>query len=64
MESDASIPQVEPDLDFNEAGHPCDIPFKWRDSWRSHGEIVPSSEKEPESWNSAYNSQWYWRLLV
>ena len=27
--------------------------YKWRKAWRLHGEVVPSSEKEPEGWSAA-----------
>jgi transposase-like protein len=27
--------------------------YKWRKAWRLQGEVVPSSEKEPEGWNAA-----------
>jgi len=27
--------------------------YKWRKAWRLQGEVVPSSEKEPEGWSAA-----------
>ena len=27
--------------------------YKWRKAWRLQGEVVPSSEREPEGWNAA-----------
>jgi transposase-like protein len=27
--------------------------YKWRKAWRLQGEVVPSSEREPESWSAA-----------
>ena len=27
--------------------------YKWRKTWRLQGEVVPSSEKEPEGWSAA-----------
>ena len=27
--------------------------YKWRKTWRLQGEVVPSSEKEPEGWRAA-----------
>ncbi len=27
--------------------------YKWRKTWRLHGEVVPASEKEPEGWSDA-----------
>ena len=27
--------------------------YNWRKAWRLQGEVVPSSEKEPEGWNAA-----------
>ena len=26
--------------------------YKWRKAWRLEGEVVPSPEKEPESWSA------------
>ena len=30
-------------------------PYKWRKAWRLKGEVVPSSEREPEGRSAAYN---------
>ena len=27
--------------------------YKWRKAWRLQGEVVPSSEREPEGWSAA-----------
>ena len=27
--------------------------YQWRSNWRLHGEVVPASEKDPESWSAA-----------
>ena len=27
--------------------------YKWRQAWRLHGELVPSSEREQEGWSAA-----------
>jgi len=27
--------------------------YKWRKVWRLQGEVVPSSEREPEGWSAA-----------
>ena len=27
--------------------------YNWRKAWRLQGEVVPSSEKEPEGWSAA-----------
>ena len=27
--------------------------YKWRKAWRLQGEVVPSSEREPEDWSAA-----------
>ena len=27
--------------------------YKWRETWRLQGEVVPASEKEPEGWSAA-----------
>ena len=29
--------------------------YNWRKAWRLQGEVVPSSEKEPEAWSAAGN---------
>jgi transposase-like protein len=27
--------------------------YKWRKAWRLQGEVVPSSERDPEGWSAA-----------
>jgi transposase len=27
--------------------------YKWRETWRLRGEVVPASEKAPEGWSAA-----------
>jgi transposase-like protein len=27
-------------------------PYNWRTTWRSQGEVVPASEKDPEGWGA------------
>ena len=27
--------------------------YKWRKAWRLQGEVVPSSERDPEGWSGA-----------
>ncbi len=27
--------------------------YKWRKTWRLHGEVVPASEKDPDGWSAA-----------
>ena len=28
--------------------------YKWRNTWRLQGEVVPASEKDPDGWSAAY----------
>jgi transposase-like protein len=36
-----------------ELGIHLDTFYNWRKAWRLQGEVVPSSEKEPEGWSAA-----------
>jgi transposase-like protein len=42
------VPQI-----FKELGIHRSTPYKWRSNWRLQGEVVPASEKDPESWSAA-----------
>jgi len=35
--------------------------YKWRKVWRLQGEVVPSSEREPEDGAPPTSSRWCWR---
>ena len=36
-----------------ELGIHIDTPYNWRKTWRLQGEVLPTSEKEPERWSAA-----------
>jgi len=42
------VPQISKELGIHQA-----TLYQWRSNWRLQGEVVPASEKDPESWSAA-----------
>ena len=42
------VPQISKELD----NHRSTL-YQWRSNWRLRGEVVPASEKDPDSWSAA-----------
>ena len=42
------VPQISKELGIHRS-----TLYKWRSNWRLQGEVVPASEKDPESWSAA-----------
>lgn len=42
------VPQISKELGIHQS-----TLYKWRSNWRLQGEVVPASEKDPDSWSAA-----------
>ena len=42
------VPQISKELGIHQS-----TLYQWRSNWRLRGDVVPASEKDPESWSAA-----------
>jgi len=42
------VPQISKELGIHRS-----TLYQWRSNWRLQGEVVPASEKDPDSWSAA-----------
>ncbi len=54
------VPQISKELGIHRS-----TLYQWRSNWRLRGDVVPASEKDPDSWSAAdkfvagNNQNWY-----